>query len=499
MRLTALVLAALAAAPADPIDRRIEERWKAEGATPAGVADDYEFFRRLSIDLRGVIPEPAEIRAFAADRAPDKRERIVDAWLRSDAFAAWWSHRWAEDLTVQPTPKIAEVSESFRGWLRDAVRTNMPYDRFARRLLTAKGPSDLDPAAGFLVTGFWNNPEGPKDVIDRTARIFLGTQIRCAECHDHPFDAWTQEEFYGMASFLWQVRTEISQNGGAMMAAGTMAPAQTGRIVDDAAKGNPAIPGASKETGAPKYKDGGAPLPGEPRRTALARLLVQDRQFARAAVNRHWGMLLGRGLVHPLDGFTSTRKPSHPELLDEMAEEFVRSGYDVRKLLRSILLSRPYQLSSKSGDSAAERIFARTPVTPLGPDALFSSLVRATGLDGLKVTSKGKPEPPLKGLREAFLREFRPAAPSEPTISQGLFFMNSDVVARGVKADPDLRLGKLLASEPDPARRLEELFLATLSRPPSPKEAKAFAAGTASECENVLWALLNSTEFVTRH
>src|SRR5687768_12487404 len=255
-----IVLAALALAgggSTDLIDRRVAERWQSEGITPARAADDYEFFRRLSLDLRGVIPTPDEIRKFAADGDAGKREKAADAWLRSEECATFWSRRWREDLTVQPTGKVREVHEGFRGWIRDALRSNMSYDRFVKRMLTAKGPSDLDPAVGFLAAGLFNaRDEGVKDVVERAARLFLGMQIRCAECHDHPFDDWTQQDFYGMASFFWQARSEVRGGGGA--------EGQTGWVVDDLTRGEPGLPGAAK--GAKKPEDPKAPkAPGGPK------------------------------------------------------------------------------------------------------------------------------------------------------------------------------------------------------------------------------------------
>jgi hypothetical protein len=511
----------------DVIDRRISERWESEGLKPAPAADDYEYFRRLSLDLRGVIPTPDEIRAFAADADPAKREKTVDAWLRSDAFAAWWSRRWADDLTLYPTGKVQVVHGLFRDWLRDAVRSNMPYDRFAKRLLTAKGPSDLDPAVGFLAAGLFNaKEEGSKDIVERTARVFLGMQIRCAECHDHPFDDWTQQDFLGMAAFFWQARSEVRGGGGT--------ESQIGMIVDDATRGEPGIaggdkavkkpeepktgktPGPAKQSLGPRYKSTGEGLrENESRRAAFARLLTADRQFARAAVNRHWGLLLGRGLIHPLDGFSAGRKPSHPELLEELSDEFIRSGYDVRKLMRSIVLSKPYQLSSRrpGAEESAARLFTQAPVAPLLPEQLFDSVVRATGFDESKPGPKGKGGGGGDSFREAFFREFKasvaanepPVPVTDPTISQALYFLNGELVARGTSAAAEFRLARLLEREKDGAKRLEELFLMTLSRPPKTRESEALLArvrkaGDAPRIyEDIFWALLNSTEFVTRH
>ncbi|MBI3855924.1 MAG: DUF1549 domain-containing protein [Planctomycetes bacterium] len=527
---TLLLLAVLAlhgGGSTDVIDRRIAERWESEGLRPAPLADDYEYFRRLSLDLRGVIPTPDEIRKFAADPDAAKREKTVEGWLRSEAFATWWSRRWADDLTLYPTGKVQVVHGVFRDWLRDAVRSNMPYDRFVRRMLTAKGPSDLDPAVGFLAAGLFNaKEEGSKDVVERTARVFLGMQIRCAECHDHPFDDWTQQDFSGMAAFFWQARSEVRGGGGT--------EPQSGWIIDDPGRGEPGIagaekaakkpeepkngkqPGPSKQSVGPRYKATGEGVgENESRRAAFARILTADRQFARAAVNRHWGLLIGRGLVHPLDGFSAGKKPSHPELLEDLADEFIRSGYDVRKLVKSIVLSKPYQLSSRraAAEEAASRLFSQASVAPLLPEQLFDSVVRATGLDEAKPNPKGKNGSPQESFRETFFREFKvsvqpnePAVPAaEPTISQALFFLNGELVARGTSVAAEFRLARLMEREKDAGRRIEELFLTTLSRPPKARETEALlarirkAGDSPRIYEDIFWALLNSTEFVTRH
>jgi hypothetical protein len=306
-----------------------------------------------------------------------------------------------------------------------------------------------------------------------------------------------------MAAFFWQSRAEIRS--------GKESTDFNGWIVDDPAKGEPFVASAKeKKTFTVAYKGSGE-VPGErePRRTAFARLLVADPQFARAAVNRHWGMLVGRGFVHPLDGFGAAKKPSHPELLDALAADFARSGYDVRRLMKAILLSQPYQLSSRRPDVAPDRLFARALTSPLSPEQLYESLVRATGLQDQRLAQPTKGDP--KDVREAFLREFRPpyeqpdpfAAPGEATISQALFFLNGNALNQAVKAA--LRPKKNAAPETDPARRLEELYLSILSRPPSARESELLlkriqAKGGSSEAyEDVVWALLNSTEFVTRH
>jgi hypothetical protein len=310
-----------------------------------------------------------------------------------------------------------------------------------------------------------------------------------------------------MAAFFWQSRAEVRS--------GKEPRDLEGWVADDPDRGDLPLPANGKEKGkgsvSAAYKSSGErPREREPWRAAFARFLSADPQFARAAVNRHWGLLLGRGLVHPLDGFAAARKPSHPELLDELAADFGRSGYDVRRLMKAILLSNAYQLSSR-GEPAPDRLFARALASPMTPEQLYDSIVRATGLQEQRLPTQNKADP--RSLREAFLREFRPpfeqndpfAAPAEATITQALFFLNGEATNRAVASAIRHRQLKNQPAESDPAKSIEELFLRFLGRPPSPREAalvleRVRARREAPEAfEDVAWALLNSTEFVTRH
>ena len=499
MGVSLFLLVGFLAAPGDAtnlINRRISERWAEENVTPSPVAGDYEFVRRLSLDLRGVIPTSDEVRTFAANRSPSKREKLIDRWLRGEDFARYWADRWYEELRGRQfvRRRSEQLYQDFRGWLRDALRGNMPYHRFARRLLTSKGPTDLDPAGGYFVTHYIASPDGPIDVTVRTARIFLGKQIRCAQCHDHPFDDWTQADFYTMVSFFWQSRPRESRKGRRSPAAFW--------ISDNPGFGNPSI--SRREEGfPPRYKGTReGPKKGETRRGALARLLIGDPQFARAAVNRHWGMLMGRGFIHPLDGFTSARRPSHPELLEELARDFAKTGHDVRSLLKSILMSKAYQLSSRRANKGAvdERLFSNARILPMSPGQLFDSLSRAIG----KIERpKRRRRRGAGSMRDQFVNEFRPpredvesadSTALEATISQALLFLNGELVGSGM---PTLK-------ERDPGKKIDEMFLRTVSRPPSAREKDVLLKyvkkkGAQGAYEDVFWSLLNSTEFVTRN
>lgn len=506
LALTALAgLLALGGGATETIDRKMAETWKDAGVRPAPLAGDYEFFRRLSIDLRGVIPTAEEVREFAASTDASKREKLIDRWLQSDAFVRTWAERWTFDLLGAGyfDGEARNAGRHLKRWIGQVLKANMPYDRFARRLLTAKGPLHLDPAAGYLMMLLFEEGGSAKDAAVRTARVFLGTQIRCAECHDHPFDSWQQDDFKRLTAFFTRTRTRIDVSMGE--------DRLTGWLVDFSREEGDEEREATRGV-EPRLKDSkNLPKEGEPRRKALARILVAEEQFARAAVNRHWGMLLGRGLIHPLDGFTSFKRPKPGQLLDLLAKDFAANGYDVRKLMKSILMSRPYQLSSKgtSDTPSQDRFFARGLTAPMRPRQLFDSLSRATGWD----RRFGEREE-LNEIRRDFSREFSPsfendeaqnADGAEPTISQALLLLNGWFAGEGIQANEESRLGRLLEEISDPGARIEELFLSTLSRPAGKDERDRFVKYAAERehergaYEDLFWALINSTEFVTRH
>lgn len=475
------------------IDRHLERSWRDAAVTPAPLSDDHEFLRRLSLDLRGVIPTVAEIREFAADSRPSKRRAWIDRWLESAEFADTWAERWTVALVGRSLAdgETRNPVRRLRGWIREALAANMPFDRFARRLLTTRGPLHLDPAAGFLLSVLFENPENAKEAAVRTSRAFLGMQIRCAECHDHPFDDWTQEDFTKLAAFFSRTRTRLDASRGE--------DRLSGRLVDG--RGGDEEPERYRGV-SPVLKGAAAPRGDEPRRAALARILVSDPRFARAVTNRLWGMLLGRGLVHPLDGFTRATRPAPGGLLDELAKEFAAGGFDARSLMRSILASRAYQLTSRDGrdDPVLARVFARVEPAPLRPSQIFESIARVGGFDGEERRER----------REEFSRRLRPGfrddeakERADPTVSQALLTLNGHFVGELTLAREDSPLRRLLERESDPDRRIDELFLAALSRPPDADERARFTrhvSGREDDAyEDVLWALVNSTEFMTRH
>ena len=353
------------------IDQKIAEHWNERGISPTAVSNDYEFIRRLSLDLRGVIPSSDEVRAFAAEPGTQKREKLIDQWLKGDAFAEYWSILWTEEL-IGANYEIGEIrikyTHGLDQWLMNAFfKNNMPYNQLVTKLLASNGPLKSDPAVRFLMSVLvWPYETGQMETTVRSIRFFFGQQMKCAECHDHPFDDWTQDEFRSMVGFFRGSRVDHHESGDREWSTGT--------ILYDPPK---------DEKFPPKFKGTGAgPREGESRRSAFARFIVSDPQFARTSVNRFWGLLMGRGLVQPLDGFSAQTKASHPGLLNALADDFRQNGFNVRRLLKSILLSRAYQLSSEFPKGAPDdQVFAHGITVPMRWRQVGYSLLLALGLD----------------------------------------------------------------------------------------------------------------------
>ena len=545
------------------INNMISERWKQEDIRPSDQSDDYEFIRRLSLDVRGVIPTLDEVRAFAGNTDSHKREEIIDRWLRSKDFAEYWAYLWLDELLGKNFDliKVKTLGPPFTGlwWVRDCFEQNMPYDRFVTKILAPQ----RDSSASILAYILWST-EQSKEIGVRSAKVFLGTQIQCAECHDHPFDNWTQQDYKSMVAFFEPTRLmDAAEEDRPLTGISDSTLDREQRLEEEQDEPKPSP--------VPKYKaTGEGPTQSEPFREAFARLLVNDPQFARATVNRHWGLLMGRGLVHPLDGFTADNPPSHPALLDALAKDFVASDFDVRRLIKSILMSDAYQLSSKRAEKTPrhDRLFAHALTLPMRWRQLFNSLLRVTGME-VALRMKHKNAPRKIDLCEGLMHQLDASLHSdevddpngiEPTTAQALFFLNAMQVDVGSRVGEDeeeaarwrLRprdsehqlLSRILKNESNSDRVIEELYLSTLSRLPTQREqtllqnylhkdgsvrrgsdnsanvTDTLTAGLQSTArssveevarsaerpqfevrayEDIFWALINSTEFVTRH
>jgi hypothetical protein len=518
--LLALLLLPLArvGAGAEPlraaIDREVQAGWKAKSVAPAAKSTDAEFLRRVYLDLVGSPPTYGEATKFLAGTDPKKREKLVETLLADPRFAAAQANIWDLALFGRHPGNIGDtrVRPAFKAWLTKQFAEGIGFDKLVKELLLAEQPG----SEMFLVQ-FRNAPD---EATVAVTRLFLGTQLQCARCHDHPYDAWTQKDFYGMSGFF--VRLVVQESGGGNNRTFTIAEKNTGEVLfsgnakDQAPgrKGEPVKPkflGGEqlKEPPAPKAKEA-APKAGQKlskpafsRKEKLAAWVTapENPYFARAAVNRVWAQLMGRGLVHPIDDFNAQNEPSHPALLKALTEGFAAKNYDLKWLIREIVNSEAYQLSG-AGESreALPKHFERARVRPLTAEEIMAAMSAVTGSAGEKAAGV---------TTEYFLRAF-----GEPTnglgefqgsLGEHLFLNNSEQVRAFIRRKKGNLTDQILTSTEPWEKRVERMYLSVLNRPPKPKELEAFVSYIKREpkpdaaVEDAVWVLLNSSEFRFNH
>lgn len=514
------------------IDGWIEAGWQRESVAPTARSSDSEFLRRVTLDLTGVVPRVAEVRRFLADQASDKRERAIDRLLESPRHATHLANQW-RDILLPGGVSRENLANAIgvQNWLRARFSENLRYDRFVSEFLVVNSGAETGPALFYTTLEL-----KPEKLAAATARVFLGLRIECAECHHHPFDKWRQEEFWGYAAFFARLRQPRESPGMARL------------TIEDVAEGEVRLP-TSGTVVAPAYPDGSRPRTDElgTRREQLAVwMAARDNPFlARAAANRVWSPLFGRGLVEPVDDLGPRNPPSHPEVLDALADYFVATGFNLRELYRVLTRTRAYQLSSVSaatpasiaspagtdtqsarpsadrGDSAAA-LFARMEPKPLSADQLYDSLLmlrpRGAAAGGTMIPEGAGPPlgagggPLADPLRVDFLLRFPPLGGARADYSAGipqtLTLLNGQFLAAMTKAERGGLAAALAAPWLDIDERVRILFLATLSRFPDPDELPRFADawrrseqtdGAGQAAEDILWALVNSAEFAFNH
>jgi hypothetical protein len=482
------------------IDQSIDARLKAEKVDASPVCDDAEFIRRVYLDLTGRIPPADKVAAFLDSREPDRRARLIDELLASSDFGKHQADVWQALLLPRTSDNRRLNSAPLVRWLEESFNANKPWDGLVRDLLTATGEPDKNGA----VTYFLSNPT-PDKLTDNVTRLFLGVQLQCAQCHNHPFTDWKQDAYWGMAAFFTKVRIQGNPRAAAQR--------QGNLGVNESGTGRPLrLPDSAKRL-PPRFLQGEQPslAAGAPYRPALADWMVSPKNpfFSRAMVNRTWAQLFGRGLVNPVDDMHDGNPPSHPELLAELSRQFAANSFDVKYLYRAICNSSVYQRTSRPAGNNVEagaELFARMAVKVMTPEQLFDSLTRVLGNVGGQGPGRrqGAQARLARGPREAFVAFFGVEDGSDPTEYQGgipqvLRLMNSPPLNNAAMLAP------LLEAHKTPAEVIEHLFLATLSRRPSPAESQRLTAYVRSHGENrqaytdVLWVLLNTSEFTLNH
>jgi hypothetical protein len=481
------------------IDALIDKRLAAEGIAAAPRASDAEFFRRANLDLTGVIPRGAESRAFLADSAEDKRALAIDQLLASPAHATHLANTFRQimlpgGMDIERINNIVGV----QNWLRQRFVDNLRYDNLVSDLLIETKGNNEGPALYYTSLDV-----APEKLAASTARIFLGLQIECAQCHDHPFDHWKQRDCWGYAAFFAQLRQPDANQPGMMV-----------NLVD-LSSGDVTLP-ETEEVIPPRYPSGGSPDNLGTRRQQLAIWIAsRDNPYLpRAAVNRAWWILFGRGIVEPVDDLGPQNPPSHPELLDELTQYFVDSGFDLRDLLRTIASTRAYQQTSEwtAGEPPAPELFARMTVKTLSADQLYDSVNRVLNRRGQGMMPGSNLQSPLLDpSRQAFIAKMDVAGRSpldyQAGVLQALTLLNGNDLADATHPERSPLLGAVEAPFLEDDQRTEALFLATLSRLPSEDETKIctkqLADRSASDhpavWSDILWALLNSAEFALNH
>lgn len=441
------------------IARLATTKWQA-----AQPSSDAEFVRRIHLDLTGVVPRVAEVRAFLADKSEDKRERLIDRLVTSPAHATHLANTWRRvmlpgGLNVEQINNVVGV----QNWLRGQFVENTRYDNLVSELLVATEGDESGPALYYTSLDL-----APEKLAGSTARIFLGLQIECAECHDHPFDKWKQKDFWGYAAFFAQLERDESMRGNRAL-----------RIADKNV-GDVKLPN-SEIVVSPHYPGGQEPSEGElgTRRMKLAIWMAsRDNPYlARAAVNRVWGQLFGRGLVEPVDDLGPHNPPSHPELFDELTQYFVESGFDLRELYATLTRTQAYQRTSQWTSSPAPppELIAHMPLKTLSADQLYDSVNRV--LNRVPAQGAAAGSPLLDPQRQAFVARVEGTGKSpldyEAGVLQALTLLNGADIAEAADPQRSPLLGGVEAPWLTDEGRIETLFLATLSRPPTDEQQKA--------------------------
>jgi len=510
--------------PANLVDEEVFARLAQLRINPAPPADDLVFLRRIHLDLLGTLPTVAEARAFAADTTPDKRARLVDALLERPAWADAWAGIWGDLLRNEEKTLDARGVETFHGWLRQCFAEDMPLDRVVREIIAARGSTYAVPPANF-----WRAHREPVVRAETVAQVFLGVRLQCANCHNHPFDRWLQDEYHDWTALFTGIDYEIVENNRKdKLDKHEFVGEQIVQLGEPKDRNNPRTGRAAM----PRLLDGGS-LPEGDRLAALATWLTapENRRFARTQVNRIWYHVMGRGLVEPVDDLRDTNPASHPELLERLTDEFIASGHHVRNLVRTICTSHTYAVASGAGSTAAdpggleadESLFARAIVRRRTAERILDAQARVLGVavafEGYPAGTRAGEVAGAERVRgqkadgDRFLRLFgRPERllacecerSNEPTLAQALDLVGgAGFQARLTAADN--RLAELLAADRAPEEIVDDLFWTALVRPPTPAERAAAvasfsaAADPRTAVEDLAWALLNAKELLFRN
>ena len=499
------------------IDQHVNAKLRKMKILPSELTSDGEFARRVYLDLTGLPPKVEKIRPFLEDKTPskEKREKLVDELIGSNDFVEFWANKWADLLQCNSENLGQKSVWLYRNWIRQQVADNAPYDKFVRTLLTAKGSSYENPAVNYLRV-----LREPGKMTEDVSQTFLGVRFNCNKCHDHPFEKWTQNQYYELGAYFAQVGFKKGQVGKEVIfaEAGGSFQVTSEEIVYHKYDGGEVKHLKTDAVVRPKVPvgDANSVATGADRREPMVDWLVSPENpfFAKSMANRIWSYFLGRGIIDPVDDIRASNPPSNPELLDALTAQFVKDGFDLRKLMKAICQSRTYQLSIvKNKWNEDDTInFSHAHPRRLSAEQMVDALALATGtkpkLAGIPSGMRAAQIPDGMVAGNDFLQLFgRPKRQSacecerssSLTLSHALSLINGPTISEAVSAK-DSRIAKLVETEKDDRKLVEDVYLSCLSRPPTEKELKAVEfkpdANRLEVAQDLAWALLNSPAFL---
>jgi len=492
------------------VDHHVFNKLKLMTILPSDLCTDAEFIRRSYLDLCGLLPTGDEATKFLADKASDKRAKLIDSLLERPEYGDYWALKWSDVFRSNRKTIQVKGIHAFQLWLRNHVANNTPVDRVIHELLTSNGSTFSNPAANYFRIA-----KDPTNLAETTAQLFFGVRMQCAKCHNHPFESITQDDYYSTAAWFARVSTkkdvESSKN-----------PAVIGaEVVYSRRDGEVTQPRSGKQM-APKFLKGATPTisPSQDRREVFSDWLTgpANPYFSKSLVNRVWYHLMGKGIVDPVDDFRDSNPPSNDDLLDGLAKDFATKKFDLKQLIRTIMNSRTYQLSAQPNDTNKDdtKYFSHSVTKLLSAEVLLDALCDTTAVPekfaGLPLGTRAIQLPDGE-VNHPFLKTFgQPARElacecereSDSNLAQALQLINGPTINDKLR-NPANRLGKLLADKKTEIEILDALYLAALSRPATDSERVPALSHVAKGMdkrkawEDVLWAIMNTREFLFRH
>ncbi|MFN0165276.1 MAG: DUF1549 and DUF1553 domain-containing protein [Bryobacteraceae bacterium] len=496
------------------IDEHVFSKLRRFAILPSPLSTDAEFLRRVCLDLAGTLPPPGRVREFLSSKNPGKRDELIEALLASPEFVDYWGFRFSDLLrATYVTSNNREAVKGYEDWILNSIASNKPYSQLAIERIAAQGFSA--PSRNFY---YVSEKVAPEVLMPELIRVFMGRRIDCAQCHNHPFESWSQNQFWGLTAFFGGV-TELR---GPRVIVDTLGPDHP-----DKSRDMTVIHPRTKEKVLPAFLNGRTLPPDQwtDPRMKLANWVVSHPYFAEATANRIWGYFFGRGIVDPVDDFRTTNPPTHPELLAALASDLKNHGYDLKHLMRTIVRSRTYQLSGAANETNREdnNNYSRARPRPLEAAVLLDAISSATGVaEDFRfhpISGGGDPPPGTRAMQtipdlcpsqfmDAFGRSMRktpsPGAP-QPNLGQALHMLAGSTYTSKISRDEG-RLATLLKSGASDLQILEEFYLAALSRQPTENEKQSLLkflddrrSRRQPALEALVWAVISSREFAYNH